>query len=382
MDVNFLLFVGALLLGLGCRLSRVLALSRRQLALLLQERKLRLASSQVILMLGKVVAQQTYLLFFGLFQIVIVVLSLLQVGLCLLHLLDELEVLVFELAEDFRHVLDVIAVELFLIKVFRHWDQVSGQQCLELLRQLSNLSPLILRVLLSLIGTAWNRASTERTAHGSVTVTAIISAFFHVESDPALTQVVLLVFLNLELFIIPLELILIIDRHEEFSVIIINLKHVLVLLNLDVQQLNFVVQDQDSFVFRLTSIQSIIGTLLVLLSLALIFLNELDELYTILLQVSLGVFKRFISRIFLLLQLIDFLDDSVVRQLDQEHVLLLVNKLVDILWSLLTSELHATLRNLHSCTDVATLVHVEVVEGLVALGGQDVLILDTLQWHA
>lgn len=124
MDVNFLLFLGTLLLGLGGLLNRVLALSRRQLALLLQERKLSFASSQVILMLAKIVAQQTNLLVFGLLLIGKVMLSLLQVSLGLLHLLDELEVLVFELAEDFRHVFDVFIEEAFVIEVWRYWNQV------------------------------------------------------------------------------------------------------------------------------------------------------------------------------------------------------------------------------------------------------------------
>ena len=69
-------------------------------------------------------------------------------------------------------------------------------------------------------------------------------------------------------------------------------------------------------------------------------------------------------------------------QLDKEHVLLLVDELVDVLRALLTRELHPRLGDVSGAADDASLAHVEVVQGVVTLRRQDVCILDTLERHA
>ena len=57
----------------------------------------------------------------------------------------------------------------------------------------------------------------------------------------------------------------------------------------------------------------------------------------------------------LLLQFLDFLFHSVVGQLGQEHFLLLIYKLADVLGALLLRELDSTTRDVHGLVDVVLL---------------------------
>ena len=104
---------------------------------------------------------------------------------------------------------------------------------------------------------------------------------------------------------------------------------------------NFIVKSEDSMVNYLSFLKSVISLLLVLLGLALILLDKLNELNTIFLQVVLRVFKSLMGGILFLLKLVNFFYDGVVSKLDQKHVLLLIDELIDILRSLFSSKLNS-----------------------------------------
>lgn len=70
-------------------------------------------------------------------------------------------------------------------------------------------------------------------------------------------------------------------------------------------------------------------------------LNELDELDVVVFQLVAGVLKGYGLALALVVQVLDLLLDGVIRQLHQEHLLLLVHELVDVLRALLSGELHA-----------------------------------------
>ena len=86
------------------------------------------------------------------------------------------------------------------------------------------------------------------------------------------------------------------------------------------------------------------------------------------LQVSFVIFKllsaideRLVTSVLLFLQLIYLLIHRIVSQFSQEHLFLLVDKLVHILGSLLLGELYTAPRNMHGFMDVILLFQVEIL---------------------
>ena len=79
-----------------------------------------------------------------------------------------------------------------------------------------------------------------------------------------------------------------------------------------------------------------------------------------------------------------FLLDSVAGQLYEEHFLLLVDELVDVLCPLLSWKLHSGLRDMACGTDVSPLSFEAVVFILLAclLGRFDITVLDLFEWHS
>ena len=133
------------------------------------------------------------------------------------------------------------------------------------------------------------------------------------DRKPAVTQFVLLLLPFVRDKLVELWLVLLVYVHEELFVSIERAKHLLVLIDVSTQSLNFIVQQTDGTLDGFLSTKCIVRLLFVLLRLTLILLNELDELHAVLLQVYLAVLESLTSRIFLFLQLIYLLDDGVMR---------------------------------------------------------------------
>lgn len=125
-----------------------------------------------------------------------------------------------------------------------------------------------------------------------------------------------------------------------------------------------------------------VGFLLHLRRLLLVIVDELPELLAVRVQVGLGGLQRFECALLFRLEVIDLLDNRFMCQLDQEHVLLLIDELVHVLRLSFPVELHAGFSNLGGGRDLASLLGVEVVGGLCVWHGDNIFIFYALQGHA
>ena len=80
------------------------------------------------------------------------------------------------------------------------------------------------------------------------------------------------------------------------------------------------------------------------------------EVHTIVVELLLAVYQRLLTTLFLLFELFDFLLDSIVSELCQEHLLLLVYKLIGILGTILLWELDTTAGDVHGLVNVTLLL--------------------------
>ena len=80
------------------------------------------------------------------------------------------------------------------------------------------------------------------------------------------------------------------------------------------------------------------------------------EVHAIVVELLLAVYQRLLTALLLLLELFDFLLNSVICELGQEHLLLLVDELSGILRSLLLRKLDTCLGNHHGSVNVLFLL--------------------------
>ena len=122
------------------------------------------------------------------------------------------------------------------------------------------------------------------------------------------------------------------------------LQQLLVLVHVS-PQLHYLVAQAIFGIFHEPTLRlNIIGILLLLFRFTLIFLDELYELDAVLMQIILRIFESFRGFLLLLLQLSNLLDDGLVSQFDEEHILLLIDELMHILRPLLLGVLDARSR--------------------------------------
>ena len=134
-----------------------------------------------------------------------------------------------------------------------------------------------------------------------------------------------------------------------------TLQLIMVLLNFALDGLNLLVHLLES-VFLVLLLLQLIPLLLLLLLLELVVeTDERNEVHVIFLQLLLGHVQGMVAALLFELEVFDFFIDGVVCKLGQEHFLLLVDELVDVLTSVLFRVLEAGASDVHGGTDDASL---------------------------
>lgn len=169
----------------------------------------------------EVLAQHPDLFFFGILKYDEVMLALLEIGLGLLHLLDELEVLVLQRSEYLGDVIRIVTRQRLVVEVWWDRNEIISEQLIKLCRELGNLGLLAFLVLVAGSTPTSIGSLTDRTTHGSICCTAVGSALLKVQSNPTLAQVVFLLLLSGQISLVPVELVLGIDSHQELLVLIV-----------------------------------------------------------------------------------------------------------------------------------------------------------------
>ena len=102
------------------------------------------------------------------------------------------------------------------------------------------------------------------------------------------------------------------------------------------------------------------------------------QVHLVVLQFFLTVNQRLIAPLLFLFKLFDLLLDSVISQLSQEHLLLLVDELICVLGALLLGELDTTACNMHSLVDMVFLLGIVVAFLVVSFSRRNVSVLDSV----
>ena len=164
---------------------------------------------------------------------------------------------------------------------------------------------------------------------------------------------------------------------EAFERFVIN-ELLFVLVNLVPQRVDLMLHLSELALDLLAPLSLGVSVLLLPRCLLLVVVDELPELLTVGMQVGLRGLQRFECAFLFRLKVVDLFDDGLMRQLDEEHVLLLVDELVDVLTLALAGELDTRLGNLGGGRDLTSLLGVEVVLGLRIRHGDDVLVFYAL----
>ena len=101
--------------------------------------------------------------------------------------------------------------------------------------------------------------------------------------------------------------------------------------------------------------------LFLLLTECFIFTDVVLKVHTIVVELLLAINQRLFTSLLLLFKLFDFLLNSIIRELGQEHLLLLLDKFIGILSTILLRELDSASSNMHGLVDVALLFLSEVL---------------------
>ena len=145
-------------------------------------------------------------------------------------------------------------------------------------------------------------------------------------------------------------------------------------VNFTLNILNLTIEISYLFLGKFLLICGIVCILDLLLGGLIILIDEINELAMILLKLRLWVEQSILLSASLLLEPLNFLLDSIVGELNEEHLFLLIDELSDVLRSLLPWKLNPRFGDVHCWTDIASLVGVEIVDIFVALNRADVRI--------
>ena len=98
-----------------------------------------------------------------------------------------------------------------------------------------------------------------------------------------------------------------------------------------------------------------------LLTEGLVLTDVVLEVHTIVVELLLAIDQRLLTALLLLLELFDFLLNSVICELGQEHLLLLLDKLIGVLSTILLRELDTASCDVHSLVNVTLLLLGEIL---------------------
>ena len=96
--------------------------------------------------------------------------------------------------------------------------------------------------------------------------------------------------------------------------------------------------------------------LFLLLTKGFILTDVVLEVHSVVVELLLAVNQRLLTTLLLLLELFNFLLDSVICELGKEHLLLLLDELIGVLGTILLGELDSATGDVHGLVNVTLLL--------------------------